>query len=90
MAAPVVAGVAAMLKSHFPSLSAKEIRQIIMQSTVSIDRKVIKPGTDELVDFSKLSVTGGVVNAYEAVQMAMSLESRSSKKAAESKKIPRT
>ena len=38
---------------------------------------VVKPGTKEdMVDFANLSVSGGVVNAYEAIKLA---ESRSIK-----------
>jgi cell wall-associated protease len=31
---------------------------------------VYKPGTEEKVDFSTLCVSGGVVNAYKALQLA--------------------
>ena len=76
MASPVVAGVAAMLMSYYPHLSATDVKEIILSSSRKFDGlEVIKPGTkDEMVDFSELSVSGGVVNAYEAVKLA---ESRS-------------
>jgi hypothetical protein len=32
---------------------------------------VPRPGSDEMVPFGTLSVTGGVINAYEAVRMAL-------------------
>lgn len=71
MAAPVVAGVAALVRSYYPELSAKKVRKILMDSAVKIDAKVNLPGTkDTLVDFSTLSVTGGVVNAYNALMLA--------------------
>jgi cell wall-associated protease len=78
MASPVVAGVAAMLLSYYPHLSAVDLKDILMQSTRKFDGlMVIKPGTeDEKVDFAELSVSGGIVNAYEAVKLA---ESRSIK-----------
>ncbi len=72
MAAPVVSGVAAMLMSYFPNLSAAEIKKVLVDSSSKIDLKVLKPGTDELVDFSELSKSGGIVNALEAVKMAES------------------
>ena len=38
------------------------------------DQMVIKPGTDaDKVQFGSLSVTGGIVNAYNAVRMAEDL-----------------
>ena len=45
-----------------------------MRSTRKFDGlMVIKPGTaDEKVNFAKLSVSGGIVNAYEAVKLAES------------------
>jgi subtilisin family serine protease len=70
MATPVVAGVAAVLKSYFPQLSATQLKQIIMQSAVPYHTQVYKPGTKEMVDFATLSRTGGIVNLYNAVQMA--------------------
>jgi len=72
MATPVVAGVAAVLKSYFPGLSAKQLKEVIMESTVKKHMKVIKPGSNgELVDFSDLSVTGGEVNLYNALVLAI-------------------
>lgn len=74
MAAPVVAGVAAMLRSYFPELTAEQVRDIIMESAVRQKHKVLEPGDDSsgrnLAPFSTLSVTGGIVNAYEAVKLA--------------------
>lgn len=71
MAAPVVAGVAAVLRSYFPTLTAEQVKEIIMSTAIKQDVKVMKPGTEELVPFSELSVTGGVINMYNAVQKAM-------------------
>jgi cell wall-associated protease len=71
MAAPVVAGVAAMIRSHYPELTAAQVREILMASVVKVDRQVIRPGTrDEMVAFSELCVSGGVVNAYQAMELA--------------------
>lgn len=75
MAAPMVAGVAALLKGYFPSLSMKEIKDVILKSAKPYkESKQTKPGTEELVDFAKLSVTGAVVNVKNAVTMCMQLE----------------
>ena len=70
MASPVVAGTAAMLRSYFPSLTAAQVKEILMDTTVPMNTKVKQPGTDEMVKFSDLSVSGGVVNVYRAVQKA--------------------
>ena len=75
MAAPMVAGVAAFLASYFPSLSMHEIKDAILKSATSYKgTKQTKPGSEELVDFATLSVTGGVVNLYNAVKFCLELE----------------
>lgn len=71
MAAPVVAGVAAVLRSYFPTLTAEQVKEIILESSIKQDVKVKKPGTDEIVPFSELSTSGGTLSMYNAVQMAM-------------------
>ena len=73
MATPVVAGVAAVLKSYFPGLSAKQIKKILMESSVKKNLKVYVPGTEnkKVVDFKDLSVSGGEVNLYNAIKMAI-------------------
>lgn len=77
MAAPSTSGVAALIRSYYPNLTAKEVKYILMNSGVKIDFKVIKPGsqteenpTGELVPFEDLSVSGRLVNAYNAMQLA--------------------
>lgn len=74
MAAPVVSGLAAMLMSYYPKMKAKHVIKTILESAVTYEGTKVKlPGADEddaLVDFSELSVTGGIINAYEAVKYA--------------------
>ena len=77
MAAPSTAGVAALLRSYYPKLSASQVKHILMNSGTMIDLDVIKPGSrsrenpkGEKVSFSELSVSGRVVNAYNALKMA--------------------
>ncbi|CAA9332653.1 MAG: Protease precursor [uncultured Gemmatimonadetes bacterium] len=72
MAAPVVSGVAALLMSYFPNLTATQVRQIILDSaTRYADQMVLRPGSEgERVRFGDLSTTGGIVNVYAAFQMA--------------------
>ena len=76
MAAPVVAGVAGVLKSYFPELTAKQLKKILVASSRKDykENKVIRPGTkDELVEFEDLTKSGGIVNLYEAVKMAQGM-----------------
>ena len=73
MAAPVVSGLAALLMSYYPNLSAADVKRIILDSSTRYaDQKVVKPGSDagEQVPFASLSITGGVVNAYSALKLA--------------------
>jgi len=77
MACPATVGVAAVLMSYFPELTAGQVKDIIRQSTRKFDGlKVTKPGTKDNVDFSQLSSTGGLVNVYSAVKLAMSMNSK--------------
>ena len=72
MAAPVVAGLAAMLRSYYPELSAKEVKDIILRSVTKIDEKVkIKvDGSTKKVYLDEISVSGGIVNAKSAIEEA--------------------
>ncbi|MCL7762317.1 S8 family peptidase [Polaribacter sp. Z014] len=77
MAAPSAVGVAALVRSYYPKLTASQVKHILMNSGIKINLEVIKPGSPsrenpkgELVPFSDLSVSGRVVNAYNALQMA--------------------
>ncbi|WP_439505902.1 S8 family peptidase [Sediminibacterium sp.] len=73
MATPIVSGIAAILKSYYPLLSAVDLKSIIEQSVYypSKEIKCIKPGPDQTaISFSALSKTGGIVNAYNAVKLA--------------------
>jgi len=72
MAAPVVAGIAALIRSYFPRLSAVEVKEIIMESVVKYDGLVMpRNGSGpQKISFSELSITGGVVNAGRAIELA--------------------
>ena len=75
MAAPMVSGVAAMLKSYFPKLTMPEIKNIMLTSAKSYKgTQQFKPGTEELIDFGTLSVTGSVINVKSAVKMCKALD----------------
>lgn len=77
MAAPSTSGVAALIRAYYPALTAKQVKYILMNSGVKVDFKVIKPSSQteenpegELVPFADLSVSGRIVNAYNALQLA--------------------
>lgn len=72
VAAPVVSGVAALLMSQFPALTAADVKRILMATATQFPNlQVSRPGSrGQRVPFSSLSISGGIVNAYEAVKMA--------------------
>lgn len=70
MACPLVAGIAALTLQYYPNLSAKQLKYVIEKSAIQPDQKVLKPGSDEKVNLSDLSKTGGITNAYEALKLA--------------------
>lgn len=75
MASPVVAGVAAVIRSYFPALSAKQVKYAIEKSAVEDTTiKVTKPGTKEVIKLTELSTSGGWINAYNAVKIAAALQ----------------
>ena len=76
MASPNVAGVAALIRSYYPNLKANQVKQIIMQSGVTLDMDV-KVGEEELkIPFSQTCISGKIVNAYNALKMAEELSSQ--------------
>jgi subtilisin family serine protease len=82
MASPAAAGVAAVIRSYYPELSAVQVKHIMEASVVKQDGEVIKPGTTEKVKFTELCVSGGTVSATNAVVMAEKAKpSKRSKKA---------
>ncbi len=77
MACPSTVGVAALLMSYFPEFTAAGVKDILKKSTRKFDNlKVQKPGGKGAVDFSQLSITGGLVNAYEAVKLAQEMKNQ--------------
>jgi cell wall-associated protease len=71
MASPNVAGVAALIRSYYPKLSAKQVKHILMDSGVAITTDVIVGGkATDVRPFANLSQSGKIVNAYNALLMA--------------------
>ncbi len=74
MAAPAVAGLAALIWSQNPKLTAPQVKKIIMKSGLPIKAKVIlggEPGKTATLD--DISTSGRIVNAYNALIMAESV-----------------
>ncbi len=80
MACPSVAGVAAIIRSYFPELSAAEVRDVLMKTVVPYKGKVLLPGgvvvetkkgpknKKKKVKMEELCITGGFVNCNNAVK----------------------
>ena len=76
MAAPVVTGVAALLRTYYPSLTAKQVKTILEKTVFmpTTTAPCLQPGNERIaVPFNTLSKTGGIVNAYNAVVLANSM-----------------
>ncbi len=79
MASPVVAGLAAFILEYYPNLTPEQVKSVIEKSTKNPGEKVKDPGTGEEVDLADLSVSGGLVNAYEAIKLASTLKTETKK-----------
>jgi subtilisin family serine protease len=65
MAAPVVTGLAALIREYYPKLSAVQVKEIIIKSVVTSKYLTNK------------CVSGGVVNAYNALKLAATYKKES-------------
>ena len=92
MASPVTAGLAALILSYYPELTAMQVKDIIQKSvTPAPGIKVFKPskeGDEDLVPFSDLSKTGGVINASDALKLAETYKSSPAAPQSAPKKAP--
>ncbi|PLX05765.1 MAG: peptidase S8 [Marinilabiliales bacterium] len=76
IAGPIVSGIAALIWSYYPDLTASEMVTILKESSYKPKKnlKVLKPDLEnekrKKVKFSELSESGGIVNAYEAFKLA--------------------
>lgn len=69
MAAPVVSGLAALIRAYYPALSAMQVKDIILKSVVKVNHKV-KLANGSKLEFADVCYSGGIVNAYNALQLA--------------------
>ncbi len=70
MACPVVTGVAALIRSRYPDLSAAQVKDIIVKSARPLPDTVTEPGTFDMVNPSELCVSGGMIDVVNAMKMA--------------------
>lgn len=71
MASPEVAGVAAVIRSYYPKLSAEQVKRILMESGLSPNIEVILGGDpSNTARFPEISKSGKMVNMYNALIMA--------------------
>lgn len=71
MAAPGVAGVAALVMSQYPSLTAAQVKKIILNSGLPIKTKVVLgKNTGKSASLDEISTSGKIANAYNALVMA--------------------
>ncbi|MCD6544449.1 MAG: S8 family peptidase [Flavobacteriaceae bacterium] len=74
MASPEVAGVAALIRSYYPSLTASQVKHIIIDSGIEMNQVVKLPiaqgSKTKMVKFDTLSISGKILNAYNALVMA--------------------
>lgn len=71
MASPNTAGVAAMLRSYYPKLTAVQVKDIIMKSGLTTNTSVILGGdAEKTARFNEVSKSGEMVNMYNAFKLA--------------------
>lgn len=90
MAAPVVAGAAALIRAYYPELSAIQVKQALVSSVTPVDWEVIKPGTEnELVKMTDLCASGGILNVHNALQAAAKIAAQAPAEEAAEDEAPR-
>ncbi len=71
MASPNTAGVAAMIRSYYPKLSAAQVKKIIMRSGLTTNTSIILGGNqNKQARFNEISKSGEMVNMYNAFKLA--------------------
>ncbi|MDC0006539.1 S8 family peptidase [Winogradskyella sp.] len=75
MAAPGVAGIVALVRSQYPNLTAAQVKQVILDSGLPLNTKVVVGGdASNIAPFSDLSKSGKIANAYNALIMASKIK----------------
>ena len=75
MAAPGVAGIVALVRSQYPNLTAAQVKQVILDSGLPLNTKVVVGGdASNIAPFSDLSKSGKIANAFNALIMASKIK----------------
>lgn len=69
MAAPAVSGLAALIWSYYPNLTASQVKAVIMESGLTTKSSVMVAG-EKASDFDGISKSGKMANAYNALILA--------------------
>jgi cell wall-associated protease len=67
MAAPNASGVAAVIRSYFPKLSAAEVKRVLMNSGMPLFDRIKLPGTEKFSKPEIVSRSGKLINLYNAL-----------------------
>ncbi|WP_298779298.1 S8 family serine peptidase [uncultured Polaribacter sp.] len=76
LASAITSGVAGLIRSYYPNLTAPQIKHILMDSGLEYTLEVSTPTKEEknkTTPFNQLSKSGKVLNAYNALIMADSI-----------------
>lgn len=76
MASPNVAGVATLIRSYYPSLTAVQVKQIIMESGTPLKNQVVIGEDKHKANFADASKSGRIVNAYNALLLAAKMSKK--------------
>jgi subtilisin family serine protease len=75
MAAPAVSGIAAMVRSRHPKLTAPQVKKIVMMSGLAVKPRVMLGGNPENArPFDQACRTGRIANLYNALILADQVE----------------
>ena len=83
MAAPIVSHIAAMLRTYYPSLTAIDVKNILMQSSwkpSNKDESYSIPQKEETKTLQQIAAAGGIVNAAKAIEMANTFPTKKTSK----------
>ena len=70
MAAPAVSGIAALIRSYYPKLSANQVKKILMNSGLPVKLNVVTGNGETAKTLNDISVSGKIANAYNALILA--------------------
>jgi len=77
MASPSTAGVCAIIRGYFPELTAEQVKDALMKTVVPYKKKVRLPGDKKAkVKVNEICISGGFINANNAVKELMGLNKK--------------